>query len=243
MELPAALLAVAGLLAAGVIKGATGIGYSSCALPFLVAAIGLKPAVAMLVVPAMASNVMVVLTAGEVRATVSRFWPLYLATLPGIVAGIVMLNVVDQDFATKVLGLLIIAYGAQSTFKSGLRLSEAAARGMRIPVGLLNGFFTGLTGSQVMPLMPYMLALELGSQQLVQAINLAVITASIFLGASLMVFGEMPSGMLAASVLAIVPALIGVRAGAWCRARIDEHRFRRLVVLVLTGIGMGLLLR
>ena len=243
MEPSAMIYAVAGLLAAGVIKGATGIGYSSCALPFLVAAVGLKPAVALLVVPAMASNLMVVCTAGHLRATVQKFWPLYIATLPGIIAGIFALTALDQHVATKLLGGLIVAYGLQSLLHPSFQLGSAVARGPRIPVGLVSGFFTGLTGSQVMPLMPYMLSLNMNSEQLVQAVNIAVITASVFLGVCLMTFGVVQPELLMLSLLAVVPALLGVQAGTWYRSRIDDRRFRGLVVLVLMAIGAALVVR
>lgn len=242
MELADALLVLAGLVAAGIIKGATGIGYSSCALPFLVAAVGLKPAVAMLVLPAMASNVMVVFSAGHIKSTVQQFWPLYFATLPGILFGISVLSTVDQDIATKVLGVLIVAQGIQSILQPHFRISDNVAQVLRVPVGLLNGF-TGLTGSQVMPLMPYMLALNLGPQQFVQAVNLAVISASLFLGTCLMAVGMMQMNMLALSIAAIGPALLGVKLGTSCRARINDRQFRQLVVITLMGIGLMLIWR
>ena len=47
MEWSLLALAGLGLFLAGIVKGATGLGYSSCALPFLVSAIGLKPAMAL----------------------------------------------------------------------------------------------------------------------------------------------------------------------------------------------------
>ena len=57
-------LAALGLFLAGVVKGTTGLGYSSpCALPFLVSAIGLKAAIVVVgVIPAILSNVMVMST-------------------------------------------------------------------------------------------------------------------------------------------------------------------------------------
>ncbi len=243
MEQSAIIYAVAGLLAAGVIKGATGIGYSSCALPFLVAAVGLKTAVALLVVPAMASNLMVVFTTGHLRATVRTFWPLYIATLPGIILGIYALTALDQHLATKLLGGLIVIYGLQSMLQPSLRLGATLGRSLRVPVGLMSGFFTGLTGSQVMPLMPYMLSLNMSSQQLVQAVNLAVITASLFLGICLMTFGVVRAELLLLSIAAVVPALLGVQAGTWYRAHIDDRQFRVLIILVLTAIGAALIVR
>jgi hypothetical protein len=44
MDVNLIVVAVSGFFFAGIIKGATGIGYSSCALPFLVASLGLKEA-------------------------------------------------------------------------------------------------------------------------------------------------------------------------------------------------------
>src|SRR5205809_2412119 len=95
------VLAAIGLLVAGLIKGTTGLGYSSCALPFLVAAVGLKAAIVVVVIPAMLSNVLVMSNTGHLRETLLRFWPLYAATLPGIVIGITLLVWIDQQVATR----------------------------------------------------------------------------------------------------------------------------------------------
>ena len=51
MDVNLVVVAVSGLFFAGIIKGATGIGYSSCALPFLVASLGLKEAIVLVVAP------------------------------------------------------------------------------------------------------------------------------------------------------------------------------------------------
>ena len=56
MDASHAVLAALGLLIAGFVKGATGLGYATCALPFLVAAIGLKAAIVIVPIPAMAAN-------------------------------------------------------------------------------------------------------------------------------------------------------------------------------------------
>jgi hypothetical protein len=50
------VLATIGLLVAGLVKGATGLGYSTCALPFLVSAVGLKSAIVIVPIPALAAN-------------------------------------------------------------------------------------------------------------------------------------------------------------------------------------------
>ncbi len=237
------VFAISGLFFAGIIKGATGIGYSSCALPFLVASLGLKPAIVLLVFPAMASNLAVLFTTGSLEGAVKRFWPLYLATLPGIVAGITLLVFVDKRVPTQILGFIVTAYAIQAWLQPSFVLESKLAAAAQIPVGLLNGLLTGFTGSQVMPLMPYMMSLKLEPGLFVQAVNIAVVIASVFLGASLWATGSMSSPELCLSVLAVIPALIGVHLGNLARKHIPSAHFRSFVLAVLLFIGISLVVR
>ena len=243
MELPIeAVLVFGGLFVAGILKGATGIGYSSCALPFLVLAIGLKPAIGLLAIPAFTTNVMVSVSAGHFRATVGRFWPLYLALLPGIALGLALLQGIDPAMPTRLLGGLIILYGAMSLAWPGWRIRTGRRR-LQIPIGLANGILTGLTGSQILPLMPYVLALKLKPAETIQAINLAVLLASAALGAMLIGMDMVSEDLLICSVLGIAPALLGVLIGNVVRKAMRRDQFRDLVLFVMVTIGSLLLFR
>lgn len=242
MDLYLIACAIAGLFFAGIIKGATGIGYSSCALPFLVVALGIKAAIVLVVAPAVASNVALLFTTGHVRDTVKRFWPLYAATLPGILCGILLLAWVDKHIPTQILGVLIVLYVMQAWAKPDFVLRPSLARAAQVPVGLLNGVLTGFTGSQVMPLMPYMLSLKMDPDRLVQAVNIAVITASAFLGIGLWSTGAMSAPQFGLSVLAVAPALGGVQLGNWARKHIPAKQARLLILAVLFMIAVSLIL-
>jgi uncharacterized membrane protein YfcA len=237
------LLAGLGLFLAGVVKGATGLGYSSCALPFLVSAIGLKPAMALVLIPAMATNVSVAFTAGHFMETARRFSHLYVAMLPGIAMGIYMLVWIAQTAAVRTLGLIVIGYAMFTLLRPQLTMPKAYERALQVPTGFANGVLTGLTGSQVMPLFPYMMALDLDPNRLVQAINLAVTLASVFLAVGLFSAGILTPELAAASVLAIIPALAGVEIGTRVRAHIPAAQFRSVVLYVLFGTGVMLLVR
>jgi uncharacterized protein len=243
MDVSIVVVAVSGLFFAGVIKGATGIGYSSCALPFLVASLGLKEAIVLVVAPAIASNIAVLFTTGWLGRSLQKFWPFYLATLPGIFCGVLLLTAVDKRIPTQILGFIICAYAILALLRPSLTLDPATARRLRAPAGFLNGLLTGFTGSQVMPLMPYMLALHLEPALLVQAVNVAVVIASVFLGLGLWVTGEMSAPDLSLSILAVAPALLGVHLGNWARGHIPAARFKSIVLAVLLTIGMSLTLR
>ncbi len=236
-------LAGLGLFLAGVVKGATGLGYSSCALPFLVSALGLKPAMALILVPAMATNVTVAFAAGHFVETVRRFANLYIAMLPGIAVGVCLLVWIAQAVAVRTLGIIVILYALMTLVRPQLLMSHVAERVLQIPTGFANGVLTGLTGSQVMPLFPYMMSLNLDPNRMVQAINLAVSIASVFLAVGLFSAGIMTPGLMGASVLAILPALAGVKIGSRIRTHIPASQFRSVVLYVLLATGLLLLVR
>lgn len=241
MDLVSLSFACAGLFIAGVIKGASGIGYSTAALPFLVLAVGLKPAMALVIAPAIASNLAVMAGSGSIAAVAARFAPFYLATIPGIAAGTVALTLIDASLATMGLGAVTLAYVALALAKPGLRLPARLERPLTVPAGLLNGIVTGLTGSQIMPLMPFMLALGLRPAEQVQAINLAVTVASCVLAMAMLHAGLATMGLLALSLLGILPAVAGVSLGARLRGGISESTFRRVTLYVLAGIAASLI--
>lgn len=241
--LSAIALVGAGLTLAGVVKGATGLGYASCALPFLVYALGLKPAIALVLMPAMATNVAVALGNGHLASTCRTFAPLYVAMLPGIAIGVWLLGVVDAKFAVMLLGLSIIGYVAITLGRPQYLLSQPIARALQIPVGLANGVLTGLTGSQVMPMVPYLLANAMEPQRTVQAINLGVLLASAVLLAGLVASGTAPTALVALSVVAVLPALAGVEIGRRMQRHIAPDALRTLILVVLAIAGAGLMLR
>lgn len=237
MDLNALGWAMAGLLFAGVIKGGTGLGYSTCAMPFLVSAVGLRAAMVVVLAPAIATNVSVALAAGHVRETWHRFFPFYLATLPGIGCGVLVLTLCDQTLATKALGIALVGYAVFAYARPKLLLPERLAEKLQGPAGFANGVVTGLTGSQVMPLLPYMMALDMEPSRLVQAVNLSVLVSSLVLAGVLLASGAVDAVWLAISFAAIMPALVGVKIGTLCRHVVSPERFRTLILLVLLAMG------
>ncbi len=241
LELNSVMLATLGLFLAGVVKGATGLGYASCALPFLAVAIGLKTAMVLVIFPAMATNVSLALSTGHLRETIVRFKPLYLAMLPGIVLGVHLLTVVSAASALQLLGVVIMVYVIIAIARPHLSIPHHLQTILQLPTGFLNGVMTGLTGAQVMPLFPYMMALNLDAGRTLQAINIAVLIGSAILGLGLLATGIMTLPLMGLSILATAPALFGVAFGEAARSRIPLVAFRRLSLLTLFLMG-GLML-
>ncbi|MEC8564005.1 MAG: hypothetical protein VXY90_08955 [Pseudomonadota bacterium] len=88
---------------AALAKGVTGLGFSTACLPFLVLALGLRETLPLLLLPSMASNLLVMRSVGHFRATVVGFWPLFLAQVPGVLLGLWLLTHLAANVAVAVL--------------------------------------------------------------------------------------------------------------------------------------------
>lgn len=237
------LVAIFGLGVAGVVKGATGLGYASCALPFLVLAFGLQPAMAMVIAPAIATNIGLALTAGHFAETVRRFYLLYAMMVPGIIAGVQCLAWVPQQNATRLLGVVIVTYAMIALSKPNMILRPSLEVPLQAPTGFFNGLLTGLTGAQVMPLFPYVMSLRLDPDRTVQTVNIAVLLSTIALGGSLAGSGLMTASEFFLSVAGTIPALIGVWIGNRARRYLPQDRYRQLALTTLLLLGTLMLLR
>ena len=236
-------LVSSGFLVAGLVKGATGLGYSTSALPVITLAVGLHTAMPLVLFPSIASNVTVMVGAGHFRTTLRRFLLLYLALLPGLGLGLALVLTTDQDVAASVLGLVIIVYCAFAFWRPALRLTERQERTMQIPVGLLNGLINGFTGSQIIPLVPFMLSLRLEADRFVQAVNIGFTLSSLVMVFGLSQVGLLNWSTLLFSVAGIVPAILGSWVGAILRRRLPDTRFRLFVLSVLIVLGAILVSR
>lgn len=230
-------------LAAGTVKGMTGLGFSTTCLPILVFAVGLKDALPLVLVPSLASNILVMAEARHFRATVAAFWPLFLAQLPGIALGLWLLSAIDGRLAAAGLGIVLVAYAGFSLARPALALPDRIAVPLRAPVGLATGFVNGVTGSQVVPVVPYMLALALPAPRFVQAVNCSFTLSSLAMAVGLSSLGLMTPLAVLVSVLGILPSAIGAWAGTRARGRLTPAGFRTAVLVVLMALGAVLIVR
>ena len=243
MDVVTIALALLAYAIAGFVKGTTGLGFSTTALPLIVVAAGHHEAMALVIVPSVASNIVVMVKAGNFGAALRRYWPLYLALLPGLVLGLWLLSGFSSATTAAILGFVLVLYGLWGLAQPHWRLPPRLEAPLNAPVGLLTGLVNGLTGSQVFPVLPFMLSLGLASDLFVQAINISFTLSSAVMALGLAQIGLFTLTALAVSAFGILPAWAGVAVGTRVRRRLSETAFRRAVLGVLLFLGVGLILR
>ena len=228
-------------LFAAVAKGVTGMGFSTTCLPILALVIGIKDALALVIVPSVCSNLVVMYQAGHFPETVRRFWPMLLALLPGLALGLWTLSHVDGTQAGAVLGAILLMWCAFSVTKPDIALAPRLEPPLAPLSGFVTGLVNGITGSQVMPAVPFLMMLKLDRDRFLQAVNCSFTLSSLVMAFGLGQLGLYSRADFAISLAGTALVFFGLRFGATLRRRLSEERFRRAVLIMLALMGLSLI--
>ena len=237
----AAIILVAYLFAATT-KGLTGLGFSTTCLPILVFSLGLKDALPLVIIPSICSNLIVQRQVGHFKESILRFWPMLIATVPGLGLGLWVLAWIDGVLAGGIFGVVLLLWCGFSFAKPELRLPARFERPLAPISGFLTGMVNGATGSQVMPIVPFMMSLHLGRDLFIQGINCSFTMSSLVMAFGLGHLGLFSWVDIFISTLGISMVFLGLRLGSAIRHRLSEKVFRQAILTMLSLMGMTLLL-
>ncbi|MNO90699.1 Sulfite exporter TauE/SafE [compost metagenome] len=237
------LLLVGTFLAAGVVKGVTGMGLPTVAMGLLGTVMPPAAAAAILVVPSFVTNVWQLFSGPSVVQPVRRLWPMMLCIVIGTVGGSALLVWVNPVWSGFGLGVALIVYATYALVAPAFSVPRRIEWWLSAVIGLITGVVTGATGVFVMPAVPYLGSLDMNREELVQALGLSFTVSTVALAIGLFTYGAFQVGQLGTSMMAIVPALIGMWAGRLVRLRISPRRFRQCFLLFLIALGLELSFR
>lgn len=108
--------------------------------------------------------------------------------------------------------------------------------------GLATGVVTAATGVFVMPAVPYLQSLGLNRDEMIQALGLSFTVSTLALALGLVGQDALGGQALGASLMMVLPALLGMLLGQWLRLRISAVLFKRGFFIGLGALGSHLLL-
>lgn len=240
--LPLAVAASAFLLA-GFVKGMVGLGLPPVAMGLLSLVMAPVEAAALLVVPAFVTNVWQLVAGPRFGPLLRRLWPMLTASVVGTLVAASLLHGRYGNEAIVFLGLALIAYATVGLAALRLHVPPAMERWLGPLVGAATGVVTAATAVSSFPSAPYLGALGLTKDDLIQALGLSFTVSTVALAVALAGGGALSPGVAGISLIALVPALLGMAFGAWVRGRVSEKIFRRCFFLGLLGLGLHLALR
>lgn len=243
MSLPVLLFACGVFLLAGFVKGFVGMGLPTIATGLLTMVMMPGQAAALLVAPNIATNIWQALAGGHLGSSLRRFWPMLLGICMGSAPGAGFLASDSSGRATTALGIMLCVYALFSLLSPRLRVPPSTEWWLAPLAGTLTGLLAVLTGVFVIPLIPYLNALALKRDELIQALGLSLLTSAIALATALAREGALPLSLLGGSLFALAPAGAGAVFGQWLRQRTHPAAFVRIFAVGLLLIGLHLALR
>lgn len=243
LSIPLIVTVTATFFAAGVVKGVTGMGLPTVAMGVLGALISPLAAANLLIIPSSVTNLWQLLAGPSIRLLIRRLWPMMLAISAGTALGSAWLADGDTGLTTTALGIALMLYSGYTLLARQLSIGKRAELWLSPIVGAVTGLITGGTGVFVIPAVPFLQALRLGKDDLVQALGLSFTVSTIALAAGLGARGAFQAGNLALSALAVVPALAGMWFGQVLRGKISPPLFRRIFLFSLLLLGLEMSLR
>jgi hypothetical protein len=228
----------------GVVKGVAGFGLPTVSLGLLALTRPLPEAMALVLLPTLATNIWQALASGALRPVLRRLSGFLAAAFLGTFVAAGQLARADAAILAGLLGLLLAA--SATTALLGPRWPQpqpGTERWLSPLVGGASGAVAGLTGSFMMPAAPYLAALRLPPDAFVQAFALGAVVATLTLAAAMAGQGLIPPGLGIASVLVLAPAFLGMAIGRRLRGALSEQGFRTVVQACLLVLGLYLAVR
>jgi uncharacterized protein len=241
---PAQLLLVTfTFVLAGFVKGVTGMGLPTIAIGLLGLSMAPAEAAALLVVPSLITNVWQFAGGPNRGPLLRRMWPMlftiFIATwaAAGLIAGGAAAH------AVTALGSALVLHALISLARVRISVTTQAEPWLSPVIGAMTGLVTGATGVFVIPAVPYLQALDLEKEDLIQVMGLTFTASTIALAAGLASYGAFQVTAAGTSVLCVAPALAGMFLGQWIRQKVDSTTFRLLFFIGLLGLGADLIIR
>lgn len=240
---PVIFAVTATFFAAGLVKGVTGMGLPTVAMGLLGMLISPLFAASLLIIPSFITNLWQLLAGPAFGALVRRLWPMMLAISISSILGTTWLASGETVITAAALGTALVSYAAYTLFGRQLHVPAAAERWLSPLIGGLTGLVTGGTGVFVIPAVPYLQALKLSRDDLVQALGLSFTVSTLALAVGLGARGAFAVKTLGLSLFAVVPALAGMWLGQTLRHRISPAAFRIVFLYFLLLLGTEMALR
>lgn len=231
------------LFLGGFVKGVVGVGLPMISVPLMSFVLPAYVAAALIVLPVFPANIVQVRSGGPLGEKIRRFWPVSLGIAAGTFASAPFIIAADPKVLSLLVACIVSLYALQRLRKRDFSIK---ARHERL-VGLGAGLFAGGIGGITMLIGPlvvvYMAALKLERDVFVGSIAFVYLVTTFSIAMTLASFDQLTPSVLTASVLACIPATVGVVTGAWCRRYISQRSFDRLLTTLIIGIAASLFYR
>lgn len=200
-------------------------------------------AAAMLVLPALITNIWQLFAGPSFKVFAKRFTTLLIGVCVGTPIGVGFITSGKTHLVTIGLGCVLIAYGVYGLTAAKIEIRPSSEWWVSPIIGFITGILMGATGISVLPVAPYFSALNLKRDDLIQSLGLVFTVSSFALAIGLSLAGKFQMDLAASSLFALIPAFAGMFIGQSIRMRLRQDIFRRCFFIGLVILGAYMAIR
>jgi uncharacterized membrane protein YfcA len=237
------ILVAAVFALAGFVKGAIGLGLPTIAMGLLAIVMPPVEAAAILLLPSLLTNIWQMVAGPSLRTIVRRLWPMMVGVCLGTWAGMGLMTGTSARYGTAFLGAALALYALTGIVSIRLALPRDWEAIFGPLTGVITGIITAATGVFVIPAVPYLQAIGLEKDDLVQALGLSFTVSTLALAVNIGAAGSLNVSKASITLAAVVMACAGVWLGQTLRLRLPSSVFRRCFFIGLLLLGIYLAAR
>ena len=228
---------------AGYIKGVIGLGLPTIATAMMGLFLTPVQAASIVVLPAVLTNVWQMWNGRHLAVLLRRLAPLLIAIVLATTATAGVVARANVKVTVACLGAALIAYAAYALWAPQLRIGPRYERWWGLAAGIATGCISGTTGVFVVPSVPFLQAIGLDKDEMVQGIGITAFTSAAALALGLGVHGNLRGDVVVPVAVALVAAFAGMGLGQVLRDGLALETFRRWVLIGLGGLGATMIAR
>jgi len=231
------------LISGGIVKGVTGIGLPIVSIAILLNFLEPLQVLSIIIIPAMLTNLIQAIKAGNWVAPLKRFPLLIIMLVISLWFSARLVADIDQGLLFAMLGTVILLFVIASFIHPPTGISAKTEAWAGPLAGLLGGLIGGVSTIWGPPIMMLFIMLKLPKEEFVKTVGAIWFIASVPLIIAYISAGVVTFGTLPMSLYACIPGLIGQSIGSRIRATIDQNLFKKILLGVLFVIGLNLIRR
>jgi uncharacterized membrane protein YfcA len=235
---PFLLFIAAVFLLAGFVKGVVGLGLPTVAMGLLATTMPPSRALTIVIVPAVITNIWQTFVGPYLPDIMRRLWPLLLGTVLGIWLNAGSLTGAYAHYLPIMLGIILVIYAVLGLAQIAFKVAPRNEKWVGGIAGVVTGLISAATGVQVIPSMPFLQAIGMEKDELVQALGVFFTVATISLSVNLTASGLMTGATALPGAIAMACSFAGMFIGQALRTRMPAEAFRHYFLIAMIFLGL-----
>jgi uncharacterized membrane protein YfcA len=223
---------------AGFVKGVVGLGLPTVSMGLLAVTMAPSQALAIVIVPAGITNIWQTFVGHYLRDIFRRLWPLLIGTAAGIWLNRGSLTGPYAHYIPIALGILLVIYAVMGLTRFAFKVEGRNEKWIGGIVGVVTGLISAATGVQVIPSMPFLQAIGMEKDELVQALGVFFTVATLALSINLTASGLLSGSTALPAAIAMGCSFAGMFVGQTVRSRMPADAFRRWFLIAMIFLGL-----